>query len=286
MLNQTIPSQVFLQAIVSKVYTTPIAQACALTVEAHYQPIVNVTSPTFTTAGALGGSNPVAPGTPTFALDPGESVLVTLRYYVPAGMTTFNPLTAVSPVVASLAANTGTTIPPLTLTISTPALAAATASYVYSQQLQGVGGTGTGYVWAATTLPSGLSLSASGVLKGPAPSVPGTYKVTVQLTDSGSNTVSKIFGLTVNSAPAITSLTLNGGEQGVSYSQQLTSSGGTPPITWTAAAGTLPAGLSLTTAGLLSGSPSAAGSYSPKVTIRDANGATASQTYSLTIAKP
>lgn len=68
---------------------------------------------------------------------------------------------------------------------------------------------------------------------------------------------------------------------GSSVSLQLSASGGTSPYAWTATG--LPAGLSISSSGLISGTASTAGSYSVTATARDATGATGSATFSWTI---
>jgi len=81
---------------------------------------------------------------------------------------------------------------------------------------------------------------------------------------------------------------LTGGTAFAAYSQTLTASsanGGTAPYTFSVTSGTLPAGLSLTAAGALTGTPSAANTSSFTVQAVSANGFTGTQAYSLTIAK-
>ena len=69
---------------------------------------------------------------------------------------------------------------------------------------------------------------------------------------------------------------------GVTYSQQLAVSGGAAPITFSVAAGSLPAGLTLSGAGLLSGTPTAAGTSN--VTIgATASNCTAQRAYQLDV---
>jgi streptogramin lyase len=81
------------------------------------------------------------------------------------------------------------------------------------------------------------------------------------------------------SAPASTTLTA--GTVGVAYSVSFQATGGASPYAYSA---TVPPGLSLSSAGLLSGTPTAVESaYSITVTATDANGFTGSQNYSLTI---
>jgi hypothetical protein len=69
--------------------------------------------------------------------------------------------------------------------------------------------------------------------------------------------------------------------QGVPYSQTITASGGTGPYTFAVTAGTLPTGLTLSAAGLLSGTMTALAPTAFTVTATDANGCTGNQAYSV-----
>jgi hypothetical protein len=75
---------------------------------------------------------------------------------------------------------------------------------------------------------------------------------------------------------------------GTSYTATLQAAGGKAPLTWVVAPGsTLPAGLTLSTAGVLSGTPSASGSFSFTVKVTDSTAGTpqsATQTFQLSIA--
>ncbi|HNG34796.1 MAG TPA: Ig domain-containing protein, partial [Blastocatellia bacterium] len=79
---------------------------------------------------------------------------------------------------------------------------------------------------------------------------------------------------------------LPNGTIGVGYSQTLTASGGTAPYSFTVTSGTLPAGLTLTTDGTLSGTPTATGTSSFTVTASYTTfgiTCTGSRAYTLTI---
>jgi alpha-galactosidase len=73
------------------------------------------------------------------------------------------------------------------------------------------------------------------------------------------------------------------GTVGSAYSQTLTASGGNEPYTWSLGAGTLPAGLSLGSAGLLSGTPTASGTFTFTVQIADDELSTVTKDFSLII---
>ena len=92
---------------------------------------------------------------------------------------------------------------------------------------------------------------------------------------------------TIGSGPAALTITtvspLPGGNQDVFYSQTLEATGGTTPYTWSVGAG-LPPGLSLSSSGVLSGTPSTIGTYNFSVQV--SGGGTATKPFSLTIGGP
>ena len=91
-----------------------------------------------------------------------------------------------------------------------------------------------------------------------------------------------LYGL--GSVPTITTGSpLPVGTVGTSYSKTLAASGGTSPYTWSVTGGSLPSGLSLSTAGVLSGTPTAGNTYSFTITATDSTSQTGSQAFSLTI---
>jgi hypothetical protein len=67
----------------------------------------------------------------------------------------------------------------------------------------------------------------------------------------------------------ITPTSLPNGEVGVAYSQTLSISGGSGSYTWSISAGALPAGLSLSATGTISGTPTAAGVAKFTVKVND-----------------
>ena len=86
--------------------------------------------------------------------------------------------------------------------------------------------------------------------------------------------------------PTITTTSLPGGTQGVAYSQTLTAGGGNPPYSWTLVPGSsLPAGLTLSAGGVISGTPTGTGTTNFTVQVRDSSSTvqTAKATLSITI---
>ena len=88
---------------------------------------------------------------------------------------------------------------------------------------------------------------------------------------------------TTSALSITTSSPLPSGTKNHSYSTSLTASGGTPGYTWSLASGGLPAGLTLSSGGVISGTPTANGTKTFTVRVTDAASATATKTFSLTI---
>lgn len=95
-------------------------------------------------------------------------------------------------------------------------------------------------------------------------------------------------GLVLCPAISIAPAALPTATVGVPYSEQLTAAGGTAPYTFSLIVGTLPEGLSLSTAGLIAGTPAVGSSGSHTVGIRatDMNGCLRDQEFQLVVAAP
>ncbi len=144
------------------------------------------------------------------------------------------------------------------ISVSPATLPAGTAGSAYSQNVVATGGTGP-YAYTATegSLPNGLTLSTGGVLSG-TPATSGSFSFTVFATDANGCGGSENETLAITgSCPAITVLpaSLPGGAVGSAYAQTITATGGAAPYTFSVTAGSLPTGLSLSSSGGLSGTP-------------------------------
>jgi hypothetical protein len=170
--------------------------------------------------------------------------------------------------------------------ITTPSLPDGTVGGAYSQTIQVSNGTSSyAFSLVSGTLPGGLGLSASsGTISG-TPTSAGSSNFTIGVSDAAQATTSKAYTLTIDTTLTITTNgVLPGGSAGSSYSQTLAASGGTLPYTWSVS-GTLPPGLSLNAStGVLSGSPSASGSFTFTVQVADSNHSTASKQFAIMIA--
>ncbi len=91
--------------------------------------------------------------------------------------------------------------------------------------------------------------------------------------------------VTVNPAIVFNTTTLSNASNGFSYSKQINpATGGTPGFTYALTSGSsLPAGLSLSSTGLISGTPTTTGNFTFSITTTDTKGCTATANYSLTV---
>ena len=155
---------------------------------------------------------------------------------------------------------------------------------IYSQALEAVGGAPP-YSWSITgALPSGLTVSATGLIGG-TPAAAGTFTFTARVTDSHSASATKALIITVAARVIITTPgALNGGSVGAAYSQTLAATGGLPPYAWSVVSGTLPVGLTLSSAGLISGSPDATGTFTFTARVTDSAQVAATGQFTIAIA--
>lgn len=163
------------------------------------------------------------------------------------------------------------------LMITTSALPGGNVGVAYNQTLAATGGI-PGYAWSlnqgSNSLPGGLSLNPSGVISG-TPTTAGTTAITVKVVDSASGSVTKQLSVTINPPGVIpvtiTSLSpLLSGTVGTVYTIPLTSSGGTPPLSWSVVSGALPVGLTLNpSTGVINGTPTTQGSSTFTIRVQD-----------------
>jgi hypothetical protein len=179
----------------------------------------------------------------------------------------------------------------LSIATAAGALPGAVSGMPYTYALVGAGGI-TPYTWSISQgiLPAGLTLDATtGIISG-SPMAAGNVSFTVTLADSGSPalTITAAYTLAVvYPALSITTTNLPGGAVGTAYAVNLAASGGTGTgYMWTVTSGTglSAVGLSLSSTGVISGTPTAGETSAPfTVQVTDANGHTATLTLTLTV---
>ena len=143
----------------------------------------------------------------------------------------------------------------------------------YSLSLTTTGGQAP-YVYSldiSSSLPPGLTMTSAGVIAG-TPTVDGVFGFTVRVLDAAGRTDTKFLDLFVSLVPPLTITTgspLPNASVGSPYSQTLTATGGFPPYTWSLVTGSLPPGLNLSSAGVLSGTPTQTGTVTFSVFVGD-----------------
>lgn len=174
-------------------------------------------------------------------------------------------------------------VAPAALAITTASLPDGVVGIAYSASLAAAGGTAP-YTWAVTGMPSGVTANPAGALGG-TPDTAGSFTVVAVVTDANRTTARASFSVKIANAPlVITTSSAPGGTVGVAYSASFAFSGGTPPVTWSATG--LPAGLTLSSGGALSGVPTTPGTSNISVTARDSAGTAVSKTFGVAITLP
>ena len=254
---------------------TVLPAAAQLTITSP--PNATVGTPYSGLIGVTGGTAPY-----TCVLNPGTLLpagLMITNCTISGTPTTPGPVTvsitatdSSNPVLTKTGPVTITVLPATAvLTLSSPPN--ATVSVPYTGTIGVAGGTAPySCTITAGTLPAGLTLGAGCVITG-TPTVAGTSTVTVHATDSATPTAGTVTGPVSITVSPIPLLTLTGSVPnailGVPYTQTLTAAGGIPPYTFSVTAGALPAGLTLSPAGVISGTPTAVGASSFTATVTD-----------------
>jgi len=173
--------------------------------------------------------------------------------------------------------------PNLSIT-TTSALPRGTAGEFYSHQLTAKGGNPP-FTWtiASGELPSGMKLTTAGSLEGIATD-DGVFRFSVQAADSLQAKATAQLSLTMAAKLIFSTTSLPAGMSGKPYNETISGSGGTPPYSFSA--GSLPAGLTMSGAGTISGTPTASGTFNLAAQIKDSAGVAISRGFTLVIAAP
>jgi Putative Ig domain len=211
----------------------------------------------------------------------GSSLLCTAKtgYDGPTGWGTPDGLTAFQST-----SSTGNTV-----TVTNPGSQTGTVGTAASLQISATdSASGQTLTYSATGLPAGLSINSSTGLISGTPTTAGSYSVTVTATDTTGAHGSAPFTWTINSATGNTVTVTNPGNQttaaGTAVSLQISATDSASGQTLTYSATGLPAGLSINSStGLITGTPTTAGTNSVTVTAKDTTGATGSAPFTWTI---
>ncbi len=150
--------------------------------------------------------------------------------------------------------------------------------------LVGTGGDGGPYTFSATGLPTGLSISSSGTISG-TPTVTGTFNYTVTITDKDGHSGTINCSVTVNPPPTASCVIITA-VQGVAITPvTMIGSGGVGgPYTFSATG--LPNGLTMSSGGTISGTPTVSGTFNYTVTVTDSAGNQGTVNCSVTVNPP
>ena len=223
-------------------------------------------------------------GTTTVAASSGVAIFSSLSVATAGNYT----LTGASMGLTSTTSSSFNVLP--LLSITTASLAQAIQNAAYSASIAISGGVAP-YVFSVVSgsLPPGITLNSAGALSG-SPTSSGLFSFTTQVADSGQIVQKAQKALSINVVPqlVINTSSLPSGAQGSVYTASLSASGGVSPYSWSLTSGTLPAGLTLSTSGLISGTPSASGTFQVTLQAKDSGSPaqSASQSYSLSIQAP
>gem|GEM_PF-1359267 len=233
----------------------------------------------------------------TWALDPASTLPGTLQVFsdgevagqAPAGTTKFTiDATDQSPSPQAVTQDLILVIDPSTgagPSITTSTVPGGSVGTTYTTTLAETGGTAP-FTWSvAGTLPPGLILhSSTGILSG-TPTTPGAYAFDVDLTDAGNDTTAVLLHLTVANTLNVQTLALPQATLNQPYSFPLAAVGGVPGYTWAESASTpLPTGMHLSTAGVVTYTPTTTAQVCLSPVVTDSIGDTASWALCLTVA--
>jgi hypothetical protein len=244
----------------------------------------SVLNDTVTNGGVTFGASPAGIGSLT------QLSSTTASYVAPASVTveTIVTITAASVDFPKKSSSLTVKIEPPPV-ITTTSLSSATLNQAYSQPVTATGGVPP-LTWtlASGSLPAGLSLGSSSTdtvnITG-TPKTAGNSTFTITVTDAtGASNTSGPLNIVVSSLAFTTTSPLPPGTVNTVYSNvQFAATGGTSPYTFSLAPGsTLPPGLNLVM-GLLSGTPTAAGTFTFGVTVTDSEAVPASITETFTL---
>jgi len=281
----------------SKALTLIVRPAAPLTITAGQLPRGSVGTTYSQSIGASGGQTPytwsIQSGTLPEGLTLNQTGIISGTPERP-GTASF-ALKLTDAVGASVTATLSVTINPgtLVLSIETTSLPDGVVGEAYSQTLKGSGGS-LPYHWDIMTgkVPEGLSFSDSGVISG-TPTTPGEVAFQARVTDQSGQVVTVSLSIDINPPPQLTVLSpgaLPVAAVGVPYRYELKATAGTAPYTWVKKKkkkfGVLPEGLSLSSDGVISGTPTTQGVSNFTVLVSDANDKQASKPLTIEVGPP
>lgn len=281
----------------SKALTLIVKPAAPLTITAGQLPRGSVGTSYSQSIGASGGQTPytwsIQSGTLPDGLTLNQTGIISGAPERP-GTASF-VLRLTDAVDASVTATLSVTINPGTvvLAIETTSLPDGVVGEAYSQTLKSSGGSPP-YHWDIATgrVPDGLSFSDAGVISG-TPITPGEVAFQARVTDQSGQVITVSLSIDINPPPQLTVLSpsaLPVAAVGVPYRYELKATAGTAPYTWIKKKkkkfGALPDGLSVSSEGVISGTPTTQGVSNFTVIVSDVADRQASKPLTLEVGPP
>jgi hypothetical protein len=161
---------------------------------------------------------------------------------------------------------------------------AGTINASYSYTFTATGASPVTFALGTGSLPPGLNISTGGTLSG-VPTTTGAYTYTIVATDTAGSTSTLPLLITVTAVPPVFTAQNAPGTAtvGTSYSFAFAAFSTDPPLSFALGSGTLPPGVTLSSSGALSGTPTATGLYSYNVVATDLAGSTSTGSLSITV---
>lgn len=254
------------------------------------QPVISAISPTSQVAGTpfdliVAGSG-LCSGTSirfngtllsaSYSAEPSPTVTTTISGALTNGLSGPVPVQVVNPVGNSFCSFPGQSstavdfnVIPKAILLQPSSLPDGFTGINYSQLITASGGTSP-YTFSTTgPLPPGLTLASGGGLTG-VPTTTGSYSFTVFARDVQGQSGGLLYTIVVQQGLAIVTSTLPGAQLNQPYSFSVSASGGTPPYVWSQLNVGAP-GITLSSAGVLSGTPVQAGTFDVQIRVRDAH---------------
>lgn len=145
------------------------------------------------------------------------------------------------------------------------------------------------YTWSLAVgaqLPPGLTLSSDGVISGTPTSAGANFGFAVRVSDAVGTSVTRVLSISVSevggAGPVIVTSSLPAGQATVPYQAALLGAGGLAPYTWTMTPATV-SGLTLSSTGVLGGTPPTPGTFLMTIRITDSRGFSSDAQFNLSI---
>ncbi len=289
LLNGQVPAGFKTQLVIFRVYTTPGAKNCVLLDRTHNVLIANIPKPKFLDPTDPKAANPDLENPDlengSFSLAPGEQARLTLRVAGPSKAAVMDFLSnKVTLVTVPQEVNTqdvqaGSTQPQAVssrVTIITGSLPDGVAGVPYNAPVKALSntvGTPLTFTIAAGALPLGLNINSANGQIGGTTQATGTFPFTVKVADATNPARfdSRTLTLRIAAPLVIATNSLPNGFVGTQYNQTVSATGGLGTLIFSPAPGStpLPTGLTLSSAGVITGVPTATGGFTFTVQVAD-----------------